>query len=540
MNAITSSGNDERPLDLSILRWIEEAVGKRLLAYVLDCEVGILPALSTGDNMLSEKQRAVVDLLVEFRAKFPSGLDELNIKLTVGRYLTQADADGKTLAALLHGHVTEDMSTGGIPTGQDDLERVLIALAVDAYPLLLLPPNPALPVLAHKFGPHIAGLLFNHPQQVVFGEAILRDAVLGNVYASQGESSGHIITVPRGTDEHNQQLLLVSDMLLRAAWRKLEVQKLNLTNFVAAALQELNILRAVYAGERKSAAARIAFTGVLLPPGRELRLAEGTVRAVNDQDRRSAPESLKGQLDSTNASGESTVINYDGDVLFEFQAQLEPQPSSPGILGRWPSDLEQSVTRLRFSLLLAAQRGHRVQLVETWRAIDMPLTLNMALSWHDPRQGSGLSAVQLIESDLQTWGEWYVRLSDAPVSIVEITLTRILRAVAERREPSDVLIDSVIAWESIFGTKCGLTKCLTTLLERDTKARQARKKGLDRIYDLRSKVVHGGGTLDVKDHSICEEALDVAIEAMRILVANYPNILRAKDGAERSKLLLSV
>jgi hypothetical protein len=420
MNVITSTDKDEQPPDVSVLSWVEEAVGKRLLAYILNCEEDTLPALCSCDTTLSERQRAVVDLLVEFQTRFPTGLDELNIKLTVERYLTQASADGKTLAALLHGHVTEDMSTEGIPTGQDDLERALIALAVDTYPLLLLPPNPALPSVAHKHGPHIAGLLFNHPQQVVFGEAILRDAVLGNIYASQGESSGHIITVPRGTDEHNQQLLLVSDMILRAAWRKFEAQELTLANFVAVALEELNILRAVHAGERQSAAARIAFTGVLLPPGRELRLAEGTVRAVNEQDRRSAPESLKGQLNSTNASGKSTVINYDGDVLFEFQAHLEPQSSPPGILGRWPSDLDQLVTRLRFSLLLAVQRGHRVQLVETWRAMDMPLTLNMALSWHDPRQGSGLSAVQLTEADLQTWGEWYTRLSDVPAHALPI------------------------------------------------------------------------------------------------------------------------
>jgi hypothetical protein len=549
-----SSGNSEpapdptdpdtkSPLDLSVLTRVEEAIGGRLLAYILDCEIEALPALLSGDIRLTERQHAIVSSFSALRKSIPETLDDLSVKLLVRGCLTQSGEDGKSMATSLRGPVAEDEH---IPAGQDDIERALILLAVDAYPLLLLSPDPALPAIVNSFGPHIAKLLFRHPQQESFGEAVLQDPVLRDIYASKDEPAGHLITVPRGTDKDEQQLLLLSDMLLRSAWRQLAVEESTLSRFIVAGLEELRTIRAVFAGEKRTITAKLAFTGVLLPPGQKLKISEGVVRAVNELDRRSAPESLKGQLSSTDSSGVSTVINYDGDVLFEYKVRVRHThtvPPSPALSARQPPGLQRTVVRLRFSLLLAAQRGYRVQLVETWRAVDMPLSPGIAMSWHDPRHGAGLSAIQLTEADMQAWSEWYTRLNAVAASKIEVALTRILRAIAERREPSDVLIDSVIAWESIFGTKEGeptfrVTMCLAKLLKEDAKAREELKARLGEIYKLRSKVVHGGGVLKVNEHPLCNEALDVAIQAMRILIADRTDILKLADGAERSKVLL--
>jgi Apea-like HEPN len=133
--------------------------------------------------------------------------------------------------------------------------------------------------------------------------------------------------------------------------------------------------------------------------------------------------------------------------------------------------------------------------------------------------------------------------ANAHLDKIELALTRILRAIAERLEPSDVLIDSVMAWESLFGTKEGeptfrVTTCLALLLEQSFEARKDLRKRLSDIYNLRSKVVHGGGNLKESEYPRCREALDFAIAAIRILITERTDILELPDGAARSNALL--
>lgn len=131
----------------------------------------------------------------------------------------------------------------------------------------------------------------------------------------------------------------------------------------------------------------------------------------------------------------------------------------------------------------------------------------------------------------------------APVAKIELALSRILRAIAERREPSDVLIDSVIAWENLFGTAEGeptfrISTCLAVLLEDSFEARTELRKNLAGIYGLRSKVVHGNRNLRVDEYPKCQEALEIAIRAIRILTTTRTDILQLPDGAARSTALL--
>jgi hypothetical protein len=317
-------------------------------------------------------------------------------------------------------------------------------------------------------------------------------------------------------------------------------------------IEQLRLIRDVLAGKTRPIQAKLAFAGVLLPPNKRLELSDGVVRPVTEAERKLAPDSLKGQLSGTDASGNSTVINYDGDVLLEcqFPYKVRVQRSGPTEISRpWPEDmrppsaLERAAIRLRFSVMLAVERETRAQLVQTWRYFDEPVQHAPAVSWSDPRRGTGIMPTQLTEAEVTAWGEWYGRLSTAHVDRIELALSRILRAIAERHEPSDVLIDSVIAWENLFGTKEGeptfrVTTCLAVLLEESLQARKDRRKRLADIYGLRSKVVHGSGNVRGREYPMCYEALDTAIGAIRVLVTDRTDILELPDGAARSNHLL--
>jgi len=142
-------------------------------------------------------------------------------------------------------------------------------------------------------------------------------------------------------------------------------------------------------------------------------------------------------------------------------------------------------------------------------------------------------------------GEWYQHLQAANVKKIELALSRVLKTVAERREPADVLIDSVIAWENIFGTQEGeptfrVTACLAKLLKQTLAERRRLKAELGTIYKLRSDTVHGNRPLNEADHGLCYRALDVAIDAIRVLVDERSDLLALGDGSDRSLTLLLV
>lgn len=179
--------------------------------------------------------------------------------------------------------------------------------------------------------------------------------------------------------------------------------------FAEEAVKELRLVRDVLAGKSRIVTAKLAFAGVLLPPGTRFDIGNGTVRSVTDADRQFVPESLKGQLAGADLSGVTTTINYDGDVLLEYKFPYRVKVLQGG-LGEtppsWPNDmlpppdLERTSVRLRFSLMLAVEREQRAQLVQTWRSFDEPLNQGYGASWNDPRQGTGIMPMQLTDAEV--------------------------------------------------------------------------------------------------------------------------------------------
>jgi len=529
----------------SILPWIQETVGARLLSYLLGCNADELDTLVSGHEAPNKAQAEVISTLSQLRQAIPGELDDANAKEIVRGWLMQPGAGGLP-AKVMHEHTVGKAEP---PPATDKLESSLLALAMDVYPALLLSPDAA-PMAFRDVSFHVSSLAHRHPQARAFFAAAVQDPVLKNIFAIEYGGSGRVAMVYQNTGNGGSlQLWLLPERILMNAWRHLQDTNPSPTEFALEAGKCLRLVQDVLAGKTREIALTVAFTGVLLPPGSRLELSHGTIRPVTEADRRLAPEGLRHQLEGTDSSGTTTKIGYDGDVILEypFRYRVRAVPGMPETPS-WPdmqrpSDVDQALLRLRFSLMLAVEREVRPQLIPTWRYHDEPLSHGGGLTWADPRLGASIMPTTLTDAEVTKWGEWYDKLRAAHVEKIEVALSRILRAIAERRETSDVLIDSVIAWENLFGTKEGeptfrMSMCLAALLEQEFEARKRLKKELGDIYGLRSKVVHGSGNLKPDDHPKCQRALDVAVAAVRVLVDERPDILALPDGAARSTALL--
>ncbi len=535
-----------------------DTVGPLLLEYLLNCDSVAVQAILAGECSPSAEQLRVMEALSARRAALSKDLGEAGVREAVRHWLLQVGNDGRSTAGTLRTLTCRETSLA--PPSADEMERTFAALARAVYTAFLIPTEtipihgmPELADLLEEVDQRIPNLIASLSDGAAFIAAVAADESVGKVFRGAHATLGAYAAVYLNTGHGGPVFLKhLPVLMLRATWRQVRDAEPTEERFVTEALAQLAIVRRVLGGRTSKVRAKLAFTGVLMPADACIDLGDdGVVRPVTDADRRYAPGALEQRVGgAADAEGARTYISYAGDVVLDYPYRYKawiPGPSHD--VTAWqervpePVELDQVILWLRASLILAVEREHRAHIVQTWRHINDPLAEGIGISWSDPRWGRGLTPVQLTEAEVVAWGEWYRLLRASQAKRIELAITRVLKAVAERREPSDVLIDSVIAWENIFGTAEGeptfrVTACLSKLLADSLAERRTRRRELTDIYKLRSAVVHGNRSLTNADFAQCDRALDVAIDAIRTLVDKRPDLLAEGDGGSRSTAVL--
>ncbi len=542
--------NDDAPV---LSEQCDSAFGTAFLSYVLNIRVDQVPELVAGQVQLNSGQLMTLVLLNQLiEADLPqvsTGNDRSEVLKAI---VSQADDRGVPVARRLH-----LQSGGGTPSasGTNTLGQAMARIAVDVFPLYLLPADERYPLpgfLIHS--PIATGAVFRHPGRRQFLAALAADPKLGELFpVTDDDMIGASAWAWRNTGSGNSiQAGMLPELIFSWAWFHLDKNNPSEADFVEGSLRRTRLLTNLLDKKKLGVESRYALTGILLPDGvDEVTFADTLLTPTSDRDRELAPESLKGQLTGTDADGNSNVINYDGDVVchMTFPLKIKTKTEAPEGLPAWPEEMkypdsiERTLSMLRMSIVFAVPRDHRVQLLPTWRFVDDPLSYSSGVSWSDPKQKVGIMPTKLTNKEVEAWVEWYSLLLKSDISRIDVAVTRILKAISERREPSDVLIDSVIAWENLFGTSEGeptlrVTASLALLLEKDLDERKKLRDKLKTIYTLRSGVVHGSKSLKQDQFPLCQEALDVALRAVKVLVEDRQDVLVLPDGAARSLHLI--
>lgn len=145
-------------------------------------------------------------------------------------------------------------------------------------------------------------------------------------------------------------------------------------------------------------------------------------------------------------------------------------------------------------------------------------------------------------ADIPAIEEWARRLNTRHVDNLQVTARRIVSAIAERMDRSDALIDAVMAWESLVGTKhetvFRVTAALSKLVETNPTERRALRSQLGKTYDVRSRVVHGDTVDPLAVAQEADRAIDIALAATRALYGRRPEWLSYASGERADRLIL--
>ncbi len=528
-----------------------EIVGPRFLEYVLNEDEAAIRGHFRGSTLGAPREGVLVELVTVLGKLIPEPdadpfLRQIQLDALGTFDQTAQTSYVNTLRAKCGGSIDAGLST-------DPVVNSLLPVARDMYPLFLLPlpPGPA----AAGFAPSMARSLFNPPGRRSFDDVVLTDQELARLFpdgTEHIERSGQFrSSAGRGG---GVQLVMFAELLMRSswAWLKLDTEIPTLAQFLEAVTASLVRVRHAIMGRPVEVPVRIGVTGVKLPENSpEVTLPWGQLRAVRELDREMVPASIVGGLSTTTAEGVQVVIDYSGDVVIEMNIPYKIELGSIAIGTEWPQQLrgfeevQKRIESIQLGLLLAISRDLQPMVVFAWQRTLDPLAPGSGMSWSDTRRTPNLTPYQLTPQEVQAWSEWIVDVDRGRVPGIEVAIRRTIRAAVERADPSDALVDAVIAWENLVGSRQGeptlrISAALAWLLEDDPSSRRTRQAALKKLYELRSDVVHGNRPL-VGAEAVqgSRDARAVAVEALRRLLRDRPELLReCRDGAERSLRLM--
>ena len=444
----------------------------------------------------------------------------------------------------------ESRDSGDTVTGE------LLRVMREAYPIMLLPRTT-------PFNMNVTGSLFDHPSVAAFEAAVEMDDELISLYPEQPTDgtgrAGNYIGPSRGG---GIQLSFLAAQLLATAcdWTLLE-EGVPTHDAVADRIEQLvPLVRRLAAGETVRFPARVSLAGVQLPEGVDhIDLSPlgshgertGAMR-LRRRDHRDDWLLLVTGTDheavGTTDDGGEVRINYGGDIIVETSAPFKIRLGSLGD-DPWPADLESlrnelrdDIEALRLGLTLVPNSDGPLVVMSSWQVSLDPFSFGANTSWSELRWSSRLIPRQLDGPQAGQWADWAQTLRTVDTTSIEIGKRRALLAAAERSMPEDVLIDAIMVWENLVGapseTTFRVTAAMAHLLRPDLAGRRELVAEAKKIYEMRSRVVHGARTLTPKQAQIPLRALALAIDLLRAVIGRRPDLLSEADASARSNRLL--
>lgn len=522
-----------------------ECLGEPALAYLLASDRNTIRGriVEQLPPSLGEDREKTLTCLLEIDERFANVSHESIRTIEWVTLLANVIAPNSTST----GNIFRQMSGGTLlerPEDLSDLEATVWKIASDIYPGMIVRDESSLP------GAGLARALFGNPLKEKFETLILEDTELAKLFTDSsgilGRSGYSLRSTGRGS---LHQLSTFADLILASGLKisLLETLDPTVSNVVQGALDALNTIRLSLVNGEVSVAARIGMAGVLLPDGcNEIDFGWAKIRKEDERDARHISSTpLSGEVHLSTPEGESISIKFSGDLVIEFELPYEVRLEPGSQRMDWPEDLlngsrimEELTQNLRLGLLLACP-DIRPVIMPTWRVVMDPLCIGNAMSWFDPSRTPGMRPLQLSEQQGELWVEWAKKIHDNRTVGIGVAIRRMLMAIAERHSPEDVLVDAVIVWENLFGSRTETTfrvsSALAWLLGDSSEDRMRRQKRYKEIYGIRSSVVHGSENLNSNTlQAVSKEAVGIAIAALGSVFGDRRELLKLKDSDARS------
>jgi len=508
-------------------------------SHILNIEEEIALDLINGNLLLDQQRTKVLSVFIEICTKLRiQYIDQGNVDSAVFFGLPQLIENDRHVFNIWREQL------GGeniISTSIDPLVKIVSSFALEIYPLTLikLPSNSWFFINTFT---HLSSMLYRFNKRNLLFNEIMREPSISKIFSKVGESE---------VDTHGQymassgnggyiQLAVFPNIIIAKAFELMRLRgTISQKKLVEAVEEVINMIRQVAEGNLIKVPVFIGFHNTGLDDIDCLEIEWGKIRTYNEEFMELIPQEARPSM----LSGENKYIGCILEAEYPYEVDFKPMKGE----NSWPIELEQARKKLdilqenaSLTFALSIERDPPVSLALAWTLIFDPLSQGTSISWnykpHLPMPYFLLSSSQ-VES-IKYWAKVIKRSSDQKI---RIAIRRILSSINERTNPIDGFIDSVIAWENLFGGNAELSYrisiSISKLLEESQEHRLEIQKKIVSYYNDRSKIVHG-----VKDITYEEavrkrnECLLIALASLRKLYVEHQDILSDPDRSKKLAL----
>lgn len=321
---------------------------------------------------------------------------------------------------------------------------------------------------------------------------------------------------------------IFSSALLQMYYLRLDF---NETVFVRTVLESFEELRRALAGELVRAHVVHGIAGIALSDANQVRTVWGTLR--------SAPKiSELDWLEFGYRPRTASLLVEPRLLRIRFDRTANPSSNSEEVSSA------QRDPRILFPLactLAAKDPANPSTPSITWSAFVLPFQGGSSYSTNvltpSPR------SAMVVDDNIAQIEEWARIVDRAHLPTVDIAARRLISACAHRFDPSDALIDAVMVWETLAGTSSEttfrVTAALVKLIESDRTRRSDLRRELAKVYDVRSRIVHGVAVDQAKVSDAARRAVGVAVTALAMSYQRGSSWLSLSSTDRADQLLLN-
>ncbi|MBI3584700.1 MAG: hypothetical protein HY096_12250 [Nitrospinae bacterium] len=431
-------------------------------------------------------------------------------------------------------------STGSTP-GLDESDKVvylLSKLALEIYPLFLIKTS------GRIFDPsyfHINSSPYRFPDEKVLFKEIINDTSLKKMFSNIGkdeiDTTGHFMASSgRGG---GLQLAGLPSTIITTAYELMRLRgELSQESLISSITKVAEIMRSVAEGELVQVPVFVGFHNVGFDGFDSLDTDWGLLRSYNEGILELIPPTAR----PSTLGGSNYILGFVLESKYPYKVDFNVATESKS----WPPELNQArghlvnlQENLGLTFAIAIERTPPVGITPAWTLIVDPLSSGTTISWN-PRPNSPVDFHLCNVNDKNSIRKWCSSINNIEDNKIRIAIRLILSSINERMNPIDGFVDSVIAWENLFGGNAELSfrisAAIARLLKGDEESRHAFQKKIVDLYNDRSKIVHGIKEISYEEAvSKRNECLGIALNCLRELYTIKPGLI---PDPERAKKLI--
>ena len=517
-------------------------MGHKILAYILNISDQNALELTNGNFDLDENQLKVIENFIQICRQYRiQSIDQGDVDFLVMHSLPQLFQGEKHLFNVWREQLGGELLSIEV---EDRVVYLVSCLALELYPLFLIKPPRTMRHFTNTFS-HISTALYKlNAHKELFG-IIVKDDSLKNIFSTIGENDmdttgNYTASTGRGG---GIQLSVFPATLISNAYELMQLRGSISQEALLQAIEEvISMVRNVADGKTISVPVFIGFHNLGLENIDFLDIEWGKIRGYKQEIIDLIPQEAR----PSNLSGENKTLGF--ILESEYPYKVDFSPINEDKKREWPPELEQARSKLdnaqenlSLTFALAIDRKPPIGINPAWTLIVDPISQGTNISWSNkPRSPVPYYLLSSDASDsIKYWSSIIESTKDEKI---RIAIRRILSSINERTNPIDGFVDSVIAWENLFGANAELSYrisiSISKLLESSPEDRLALQKKIVKFYNDRSQIVHGSKEISHQDAlQKRDQCLNIALSSLRRLYEEHQELIMDTDRSKKLALM---